>query len=198
MRVESSGSMWRGAVVKAVAEKDRYSVPIDRLSKALPSDIARQVRLLSNVTFLPLKKVERENIEGTSTSLLKFPSLKACAVPECYFGNPGSWATRWIRDIHIFGGQVRGSLSRAGCHGNRDLKPFGCSCWAILQEYLEARYGIKPTCGVQIPSKQAFNHHDDTDDPLRCYYMVVCICFLQGLLQALLCTRWKYHTILCG
>lgn len=194
MKADSSGSVWRGAVVKTVAEKGGYPAPINRLSKALPSDIARQVRFLSKVTFLPLKAIEWENIEDASTSLLKFPSLKACAVPDCYSGNPGRWATRWGSNSDLFRGYVKDSLSRADYHGDRDLETFGYRRWAKPQEYLEARYGIKVTCGVQILSKQSFRHDDDS---LRCYRKV-CICFLQGLFRGLegrLALETSYNTL---
>lgn len=88
IRDEASETMWCNAIVKA-SNLNEFGygdkVNIDKLTKVLPDEIARNITQLRNVYLPTLEEVRNGSYESATTSLAKYTMLKIC-----YISNPGS------------------------------------------------------------------------------------------------------------
>lgn len=203
IKADSADHMWRAAVVHAVAKNGRCPVPIRRLVQALPSDIARQVQFLSNVTFYDhLKSIDLEgtgqyslqpspnSIQDITTSLLKFPKLKVCLavlVSDRYVVYWDMTEMGMTFDGMFFGDYV-GSLPAVNdC--NQKLVPFEARSWPSpgLRELLKYFDSIQAASSIKILSRQKIRYRmlvwprdDDHHDSAIGYSklkQVIAVCF---------------------
>lgn len=83
IRNEFTETMWRSAIVKATGRGHKAGpVCIDTLNKTLPDDLARNITLLTQVSFPFLTQTRKQGLDLPAVSLLKFPSLRICQVED--------------------------------------------------------------------------------------------------------------------
>lgn len=156
--------MWRAAVVHATALNGMRGGPVSihHLGYALPSNAARQVQFLSNVTLLedlPSLKgpSSPSGVQQATTSLLKFPDLKACLVPEGAFRVYGSGYcadNQWYNMGIKFNGMRFIEYADSLRVSIQKLVPFEIEPQGNIRQEVEYLIKIQAASGVKILSRQ--------------------------------------------
>lgn len=155
IKAESWVVMWRSALVSVHFEAppglhfpSYDSMAIYELNKVLPDEIAQNITYLSNIKMASLQRVQSGSCESMSTSLLKYPRLKACCLDYYCFEYFDRLCTKNIdgMDVSEYGAQwCEGSISPD------ILRPFELESGKKPPELLEELFGLgmKPD-GVQM------------------------------------------------
>lgn len=158
IKAESWGVMWRSALVSVHAREAHlyhtYScdaVILDELNKVLSDDIAQNITYLSTIKMALLQRVQNGSCESMSTSLLKYPRLKACYLDlenSCFDYRKHLY----INTVDDMDAYEYAGLNCEGYRGIMDvLLPFELTSGKKPLELLEELFGLgmKPD-GVQI------------------------------------------------
>lgn len=152
IRDEASETIWRSAIVKA-SNLNEFGygdkVNIDKLTKVLPDEIARNITQLRNVYLPTLEEVRNGSYESATASLARYPMLRVCCISI-----PG--------DLHRTAlGSIDGTdFLHYLCPyhfglSSRLIVPFTCASGLEPKKFIQRVYGLRPDCGIQILSRES-------------------------------------------